>query len=457
MTSASPATRTIGIYHVLDSLHATPIGEFCRAFDPRLCREVGLKLLSLSAVRDPAIVEQFRDEARLCGGLRHQRIVTIYECGEADGHLYTAMEFLPGVGLHHILAKGPRMATDRALSILDQVADALDYLHAQGLVHQDIKAANVVIGPGDSATLVDFGLVMPQGGPSHFATGTILGTPAYMSPETGKGRLGTAASDRYSFGVMAFELLAGRLPFLREDAHAYLYAHATEKRPVLSVWVPEVGKAADMALERAMALDPNERWPSAKAMVDTLKRAAANAPKALRGSRGPVSGQKWRSGSAAIALVSLTIMAGLTFWRSALSRTVIDQSGADGPSSIGPPQPVVTQDADLLSARVVAKTDTPPAPPTPSPTASSVLVASATRSPTRVSPPVALPTTAPLPPPSQPASVPADSEERDGSTGSTADPGPSTDPDGALDGPVPPTDDARPPRPDDPRPTVPPP
>ena len=226
----------IGKYEIIEELGRGGFATVYRARDVELERVVALKVLHPHYAEDKQFVDRFRQEARAAARLRHPHIVTVYETGEADGQLYIAMEYLPGRTLQALLDAEGALFLERALPILEQVAEALDYAHAQGVVHRNVKPGNVMVeqaAEGVRATLTDFGLVKALAASTALTSrGTLLGSPEYMSPEQADpqraGEVGPAA-DRYALGVVAYQMLTGRVPF-PGNTPATLYAH--EHKPV---------------------------------------------------------------------------------------------------------------------------------------------------------------------------------------------------------------------------------
>jgi len=280
-------------------------GGFATVYEARdveLERVVALKVLHPYYVEDRQFVERFRQEARAAARLRHPHIVTVYEAGEAGDQLYIAMEYLPGRTLQALLEAEGALPLERALPILEQVAEALDYAHAQGVVHRDVKPGNVMveqtaegscISPSEScispsevrATLTDFGLVKALAASTALTSrGTLLGSPEYMAPEQADperaGEVGPAA-DRYALGVVAYQMLTGRVPF-PGNTPATLYAHEHKPVPPPRSLRPGLPQAVEAALLRMLAKAPAERFPSAGAFVAQLREALLAERQAVR-------------------------------------------------------------------------------------------------------------------------------------------------------------------------------
>lgn len=231
-----------------------------------LDRAVAIKLLHSDISTDPEQVERFCAEARITAALTHPHIVRVLDHGFDDGVPWIAYEFLAGVSLSVLLEAGP-LATGEALAAAGQVASALEVAHQSGILHRDVKPANVMeAGPG-IYKVTDFGIARwTTGAAVRTKTGVILGTPAYMAPELVQGERASVASDVYALGVMIYELVTGQLPFSGASYLDVLRKHLSEEAPPPSQLRPGLPTAVDLLIRRALAKDPAVRYPSADAM-----------------------------------------------------------------------------------------------------------------------------------------------------------------------------------------------
>ena len=267
----------IGKYEIIEELGRGGFATVYKARDVELDRVVALKVLHPYYAEDRQFVERFRQEARAAARLRHPHIVTVYDAGEAGDRLYIAMEYLPGRTLQALLEAEGALPLERALPILEQVAEALDHAHAQGVVHRDVKPGNVVVeqaAGGAWATLTDFGLVKALAASTALTSqGTLLGSPEYMAPEQADperaGEVGPAA-DRYALGVVAYQMLTGRVPF-PGNTPATLNAHEHKPVPPPRSLCSRLSEAVEAALLKMLAKAPAERFPSAGAFVAQLR------------------------------------------------------------------------------------------------------------------------------------------------------------------------------------------
>jgi formylglycine-generating enzyme required for sulfatase activity/tRNA A-37 threonylcarbamoyl transferase component Bud32 len=275
-------SQTIDKYQILGELGRGGFATVYRARDKRMGREVALKVIDSRLAQEPAFIERFRQEALTAADLRHPNIVTVYDFGEAGGILFLAMALIgQGRTLRDLLSEVAPLPVEQTLPLLAQVAEALDYLHGQGLVHRDVKPANVLLeGEGNKlrAVLTDFGLVRSLVSSAEITpAGDVVGTPAYLAPEqVNPQRWGevTPLTDVYTLGVVAYETLAGRTPFGGELA-AVLQAHVDQLPPSPLEWVPELGDDLAQVLLKALAKPPAERYPSAGALVGALQQVIA--------------------------------------------------------------------------------------------------------------------------------------------------------------------------------------
>jgi serine/threonine protein kinase len=255
-------------YRVEGVLGRGGMGVVYLAEQPELGRKVAIKVIAPALASDPDYLERFRRESRLAAAIEHPNAIPIYEAGVAEEDMpYLVMRYVEGEDLSSVLRREGRLDPRRAAAIVDQIAGALDEAHARGLVHRDVKPANVIVESRrgtEHAYLTDFGLTREMDASSGVTgTGRWVGTIDYASPEQIQGRPVDARCDVYALGCVLFASLTGRLPFERAEDVAKLYAHVSEPPPKPSTVVPEVPEEIDAVVTRAMAKDPDLRFPSA--------------------------------------------------------------------------------------------------------------------------------------------------------------------------------------------------
>ena len=245
-----------------------------RAHDERLGRVVALKLLA----GDEGVRRRFVREARAVAAVDHPHIIPIYEAGEAGGVLFIAMRFVAGDDLRVVVGREGSLRSRRAVAFISPVASALDAAHGVGLVHRDVKPANMLVdvGPGrpEHVYLSDFGLARGMsslGGPTR--AGQFLGTPDYAAPEQISGRSVDGRADQYALACVAYTLLSGSRPFEREEPMAALYAHLFAPPPRVTAVRPDLPVAVDQVLAKALAKAPEDRYGSCGAFADALREA----------------------------------------------------------------------------------------------------------------------------------------------------------------------------------------
>jgi len=268
----------LGKYELQTEIGRGGMGIVYRGYDPTLARPVAVKVLAPNLVGDENFVRRFLREAQAAAGLKHPSVVTIHDVGQQSGWYYFVMEYLEGQPLSHVLRERGPLPADEALSILSQLADALDYAHTQGLVHRDVKPANVMVDQRGHITLMDFGLVRAAQGMRLTATGTTIGTPQYMSPEQVAGESVGPAADLYSLAIVAYELLAGAPPFDADSTPAILYMQVHEPPPLITTRCSDLPPAVNGVLRQALAKDPAIRYQSGAAFVMALTQALSSPP-----------------------------------------------------------------------------------------------------------------------------------------------------------------------------------
>jgi serine/threonine-protein kinase len=254
------------------------MGEIFRATDTTLGRAVAVKVLDRAYAQDPAVRERFTREAlavaRLSGNLN---IVTIYDVGEWRERPFIVMEYLSGGSLEQKLRAEGAQPPGPALEWLEQAANALDTAHREGVIHRDVKPANLLLDSHGRVHVADFGIASAAGLGSLTQTGTVLGTASYLSPEQAQGKRTSEASDLYSLGVVAFELLTGRRPFEGPSAAAEAAAHVTGDVPSVRDVDPSIPCELDPVFAKALAKDPAKRYGSCAEFVAALRAALEDA------------------------------------------------------------------------------------------------------------------------------------------------------------------------------------
>jgi predicted Ser/Thr protein kinase len=250
------------------------MGEIFRAVDESLGRPVAIKVLSSRFAEDQAVRRRFTREALAAARLSgEQHTVTIYDVGEWGERPFIVMEYLSGGTLDDRIGRDGPLPVGQVMRWLGQAAEALDNAHKHGIVHRDVKPGNLLLDRDENVHVADFGVASAAGMDSLTATGTVLGTAGYLSPEQAQGQRATSVSDLYSLGVVAFELLTGDRPYRRESMTAEAAAHVNEPVPSASQRRPGVPREVDLVFQKALAKRPQHRYPSAQAFVDALEEA----------------------------------------------------------------------------------------------------------------------------------------------------------------------------------------
>jgi serine/threonine protein kinase len=271
----------IGRYQVLEELGRGAMGIVYKAQDPAIGRTIAIKSIRLNELTDEdervRLRERLFREAQSAGILSHPGIVTIYDIAEQDGMAYIFMEFVNGPPLEKMLKHEQTPDKETLLSIFRQVAAALDYAHKKGIVHRDIKPANIMIHEDGTAKVTDFGVakILSQ---SMTVSGTMMGTPSYMSPEQVQGGAISGRTDQFALAVIAYEVLTGEKPFSAEYIPTLLYKIVREEPAAPQRLNPTLGPQVEAVLRRALMKDPVERFESCTEFVNALA-AACNAIK----------------------------------------------------------------------------------------------------------------------------------------------------------------------------------
>jgi Tol biopolymer transport system component len=277
LAGLGPGSR-VGGYRLEEQAGAGGMAVVFRAVDERLGRRVALKVLAPGFAADAGFRQRFLRESRAAAAVDDPHIIPVHEAGEAGGVLFIAMRFVPGGDVRSLLHQHGPLPPARAAAIISPVASALDAAHAAGLVHRDVKPANMLVDVHphrpDHVYLSDFGLskgTLSSAGLT--GTGQYLGTPDYMAPEQIEGGVVDGRADQYALACAAFELLCGEAPFRRDQGMAVLFAHLQQPPPSLSARRPGLPAAADGVFARALAKDPADRYPTCRQFADALREA----------------------------------------------------------------------------------------------------------------------------------------------------------------------------------------
>jgi serine/threonine-protein kinase len=268
---------SIGGYAVDSLLGRGGMSVVYLAEDPKLGRKVALKIMSEELAENESFRSRFIREAQMAANLEHPSIVPVYDAGDADGVLYLAMRVIRGTDLRRVVTEGGPMDAERTLRILRQIASALDAAHRSGLVHRDVKPANVLIsreGDDEHAYLTDFGLTKHVSSKSGLTrTGQFMGTIDYVAPEQIRGNDVDGRTDQYSLGCVLYECLTGHVPFTKDQDVAILFAHLEDERPRVSAKRPDLPAGLDDVVARAMGRDPSERFDTCTAFVTAARES----------------------------------------------------------------------------------------------------------------------------------------------------------------------------------------
>lgn len=376
--------KTLGKYQIIEEIGHGGMAVVYKAWQPSLGRYVALKVLSPFLQQDREFLARFHQEAKAAARLNHPNIVKIFDAGKAESINYIAMEYIDGESLQDMMERiGRPLDGATAANIIAQIASALDYAHAGGVVHRDIKPSNILIDRQGRAVLTDFGIARAAGFSRLTGTGTLVGTPEYMSPEQAEGLEIDHRTDIYSLGVVLYNMLTGRVPFRGTTPQSVLYGHVHKKPAPPSQLNPTISREVGAVVLKALAKDKARRYQQAEELAAALQAAVAIPER-------PAGRAKafWYAFAGGMALILVLLLAGIGLFgpKDSAQATPTEQAVVIERTSTRTltPRPMATFTPPLMA------TDTPMPLPTPTNTA--------TLTPTPV-PPAHTPTPTPTPVP----------------------------------------------------------
>jgi len=260
----------LGQYELKHLLGKGGMGAVYQAYQPSLGRDVAIKVLTSDFLEDESFIQRFTQEAKISASLEHPNIITVHDYGVENGMSYVVMRLLTGGTLEDKITQKGKFSPKEALRLLTPLADALEYAHQKGVLHRDIKPSNIMFDEQNRPYLVDFGLAkLANQNLSLTASGFMIGTPNYMSPEQWKGETLSPASDQYAFATMTYEILTGKMPFDADSTYALMHKHLHET-PSDTTPNVRLSKSIYTVILRGMAKNPDERYPSIKAFMKAL-------------------------------------------------------------------------------------------------------------------------------------------------------------------------------------------
>src|SRR3954465_1040013 len=270
METSKPVEK-VSRYEITGELGKGAMGRVYKAVDPTIGRTVALKTMRLDVhgLETDEMLRRFKNEARLAGVLNHGNIVTIYDAGEQDGLFYIAMEYIEGITLHGVLNERKTLSPEEIINISKQICAGLDHAHHHGVIHRDVKPANIMLEPDGTAKIMDFGIAKSGGGLT--STGQVLGTPNYMAPEQVRGHALDGRTDLFSFGVMLYEMTTGEKPFAGTNVTTIIYKIIHENPVPPRELDVTIHPGLDKVIMKALSKKPEERYQTGAELARELQ------------------------------------------------------------------------------------------------------------------------------------------------------------------------------------------
>jgi len=348
-----PKISSIGKYRIIELVGEGAMGVVYRAIDPVLERTVAIKVMNDSIARQADLRKRFLHEAQAAGSLQHPNVVCIYDLGEADGHLFIAMEFVQGVDLEHLIELGKPLSLQAKLDIIIDVLTGLSFAHKRGIVHRDIKPANIRVAEDGRAKIMDFG-VAHLASSSMTSTGSILGTPTFMAPEQITEGKTSPATDIFAVGGVLYQILTLMKPFDAPTLQNLFFKIITEKPRSVTELMPNLPPALDRIVNKAMAKEPADRYATALDMANDLtnvrsKLSGPEYPASVSLSQSVASAIEQSRQSTRIRTRKLAFVGGSTIAAAAVVAIAWSQLPRNGSAK---PDPASNQSAASVPAQV---------------------------------------------------------------------------------------------------------
>lgn len=318
--------ETVGRYLIEQEIGRGGMGIVYKAHDPDLNRPIALKLLAPHLNTDPDATSRFHREAASIANLDHPNIASVYEVGNENGHSFIALQWIDGKNLKLKIAEDGAYTIETARPIIQQLVSALDYAHIQGVIHRDLKPSNILVQPNGQVSIVDFGVAWVESAPTITMTGSIIGTPRYMSPEQIAGKPLDGRADQYSLAAIVYEMLTGAPPFTTPDTAALLHQQLFAPPEPVTERNPQIPAYVGQAVERSLQKDPTERFPTTSDFYASLLGVDNDTLFKGRAIPDPDQAVNWPR---LARLLTIPVLLGVLAWAGYVSRGQ-GQSGSNG-------------------------------------------------------------------------------------------------------------------------------
>lgn len=283
--------QMLGAYRIINQIGQGGMANVYKAYQPSMDRNVAIKVLPSQLAESKEFAKRFQQEARIIARLEHPHILPVLDYGESDGVMYFAMRYLEAGTLKDKIVAGSPLPLNEIDRIFTQLTDALSYAHSQGVIHRDLKPANALVDSQGNLFLTDFGIakLLESASPRLTQTDAIMGTPAYISPEQAQAQTVDQRSDIYSLGIMLYEMVTGRVPFVADTPLAVILKHVSDSLPLPSSLKSDIPEAIEQVILKALAKNPDDRFATAAEFVSAWKRALDEKDAARRMPDAPTS------------------------------------------------------------------------------------------------------------------------------------------------------------------------